>query len=399
MYVPTGNTSIHLGSPTPTQVVRLQSATYSASRAHAPDSPVSNRRFNAYKENRENLNTHSMLNASSASIKLGQGSPLQADLDKIVRQAVAEAVRSEKQLQQVPFPPSTPSAGQFAPSDLKQLQETLLREREERRQLKTLLKAEKKQTESLIEQLKQMEQDTPDARKFERETKHLKKENEILQSEISQLRQEKILSDQLDEEHSAKMRLYTQELMATSSKYQEDLKALLAKNEKIMKELEVMKAKSKELERQNTHLQSVQESLDQKLARKDTEISELKRLAKNAPAPAPPSKKNEDVSLKIRELESVIKFQKDSIAELENRLARQQAIGITTQVVPQSPKDDAFGILRSSKNLPSPNNRRVSQLTSRGPAVESFAPVALASDVADWLEPLAIAEHVLAAGS
>ena len=401
MYIPTGNTSLQLGSPAPTQVVRLQASSYPNAGVSVPESPVSTRRFNAYKENRDNLNTHSMLNASSASIKLGQASPLQADIDKIVRQAVAEAVRSDKQLQQVPFPPSTPSSAQLAPSDLKQLQEAFVREREERKQLKALLKAEKKQSEALIAQLKQSEQESNDARKFDREVKNLRKENEILQSEISQLRQEKILSDQLDEEHSAKMRIYTQELMATSTKYQDDLKTLLAKNEKIMKELEVVKAKSKELERQNTHLQSVQESLDQKLARKETEISDLKRQVKNPPAPPAPPKKQpaEEISTKIRELESVIKFQKDSIAELENRLARQQAIGVTTQVVPQSPKDDAFGILRSSKNLPSPNQRRVSQLTSRGPALESFAPVALGSDVADWLEPLAIAEHVLAAGA
>ncbi len=175
-----------------------------------------------------------------------------------------------------------------------------------------------------------------------------------------------------------------------------------------------MKAKSKELERQNTHLQSVQENLDSKLAKKEAEITELKRAAKNIAAHPPPatptgaaaSKKppsaqpSEDISHKIRELESVIKFQKDSIAELEHRLARQQAIGLTTQVVPQSPKDDAFGILRSSKALVlSPSQRRVSQLTSRGPAIESYAPVELARDVADWLEPLAIAEHVLAAGA
>ena len=399
VYIPTGNTSLQLGSPAPTQVVRLQSSSYPNAGVSVPESPVSTRRFNAYKENRENLNTHSMLNASSASIKIGQGSPLQADLDKIVRQAVADAVRSEKQLQQVPFPPGTPASAQLAPSDLRQLQEALFREREERKQLKALLKDEKKQTEALIEQLKQTEQESTDARKYDREVKSLRKENEILQSEISQLRQEKIISDQLDEEHSAKMRIYTQELMATSTKYQEDLKTLLAKNEKIMKELEVTRAKTKELERQNAHLQSVQENLDQKLARKEAEISDLKRAVKNPPPPPAPKKQvTEEISSKIRELESVIKFQKDSIAELENRLARQQAIGVTTQVVPQSPKDDAFGILRSSKNLPSPNQRRVSQLTSRGPAVESFAPVALASDVADWLEPLAIAEHVLAAG-
>jgi len=361
------------------------------------ESPVSTRRFNAYKENRgENV-----LNASSASIKIGSTSP--GDIDKIVRQAVVDAVRSEKQLQQMPFLPGQ----QQNPSTTGPLEEALLREREERKQLKAILKSERKQFETLMERFKKLEESSEgfgEAKKIDRENKSLKQEIEILQNELSQLRHERLVTEQLDEEHSAKMKIYTQDLMTTSAKYQEDLKAIISKNEKLAKELEVLKAKSKEMDRQNTHLQSVQESLNKKLATKDAEISELKRAVAGAGVGGAGNggklnsvSKNDTLTSKVRELESVIKYQKDSISELEYRLARQQAIGATTAVMAAT--DDAFGILRSSKNIVTSPNRRVSQLTSRGGPVESaFAPIA-SSDVSEWLEPLAIAEHVLAGSS
>jgi uncharacterized coiled-coil protein SlyX len=372
------------------------------------ESPISTRRFNAYKENKGD----NMLNASSASIRIGSASP--GDIDKIVRQAVVEAVRSEKQLQQIPFP----SVGGAATSaTTSQLEEALLREREERKQLKSILKSERKQFETLMERFKKLEEskseiDSAEFRKIDRENKALKQEVEILQGELTQLRHERLVAEQLDEEHSAKMKVYTKDLMATSQKYQEDLKSFVAKNEKLAKEMEVLKAKGKELERQNTHLGSVQDSLNKKLAAKDAEIFELKKELAGKQVgklgtTTSVNNKNDGLASKVRELESVIKYQKDSIAELENRLAKQQlaaaqTIGATTAVMGggnifgHSHSDDAFGILRSSKNVLSSPNRRVSQLTSRGGPVETaFAPIP-SSDVSEWLEPLAIAEHVLA---
>ena len=256
------------------------------------------------------------------------------------------------------------------------MEEALLKEREERKNLKNQLKVEKKQYEGLKEQYGQLEKVKADVemalKRSEREVSNRGKEAEILQAEITELRNEKILSEQLDEEHSAKMKVYTQDLMATSLKYQQDIQTLIGKNEKLVKEIEVLKAKCAELERQNTHSDQVQEALNRKLLAKENEIASAQRGQTVSHA----------ASTKIKELETIIASQKKEIAEQEIRF----------KALLQAPRDDdVFGVLRSSKSLTPA--RRVSHLTSRRENA-SYAPVG-ASDYTEWLEPLAIAEHVL----
>ncbi len=300
-----------------------------------------------------------------------------------MKQAVAEAVRAEK--------------GQMSPislaggsEDLKQLEDMIIKEREERKNLKNLLKQEKKQNETLGDKLTQLEKVRSEMeleiKRLERETGNRGKEIEILQNELSELRNEKILSEQLDEEHSAKMKLYTQDLMATSAKYQQDIQNLIGKNEKLTKEVELLKAKGAELDRQATHAEQVKEALNRKLVGKDNDISALqaqlekvvkeKRLLESGKGqPSPPSKAdNSAIENRIRELEVEVETQRRIIQDQENRLLNKS--------------DDAFGILRSAKAVTPA--RRVSHLTSRRDP-QSYVP----APTADWLEPLAIAEHVL----
>ena len=337
------------------------------------DTPVTSRRFNSYKENKDFQNTaHSMLNASTGSIRVGdKTAAMPADFGQMLKQAVTEAVRSEKL--------GTTTTG---PIDLKQVEDALLKEREERKQVKNQLKAEKKQVETLSEKLVQMEKQKSEVeaalKRSERETSNRGKELEILQNEISELRNEKILSEQLDEEHSAKMKVYTQDLMATSLKYQQDIQTLIAKNEKLVKEIEVLRAKCAELERQSAHNDQVQEALNRKLLAKENEIASI-----HANRGTTTSSTSSSSASKIKELESIIASQKNQLAEQEVRF----------KALLQAPRkeDDVFGILRSSKSLTPA--RRVSHLTSRREHT-SYAPVG-ASDYAEWLEPLAIAEHVL----
>lgn len=279
------------------------------------------------------------------------------------------------------------------PLDLKQVEEVILREREERKVLKAQLKAEKKQVEQLTERVKDAEKirselDTCklEMKRLDRDSSSKSNEIDILQSELSELRNEKIIAEQLDEEHSAKMKVYTQDLMATSLKYQQDIQSLINKNEKLGKEVEVLKAKNAELDRQSAHTEQVKEALNRKIVSKDSEIASLqsqidklvrekKQLAQTE-QPKPYNAKQTPVvdtsafENRIRELEAVVAAQKEQMAEQENR------------------KDDAFGILRSAKSLTPA--RRVSHLTSRREA-QSYAPMA----TSDWLEPLAIADHVL----
>jgi chromosome segregation ATPase len=310
-----------------------------------------------------------------------------------LKQAVVEAVRAEKQNLDLPI-------------DLKQVEEALLKEKEERKSLKSHLKAERKQNENLVEKIKQLEKEAIemgsssnrlDIRKLERELSNRAREIEVLQTEISELRNEKIISEQLDEEHSAKMKVYTQDLMATSVKYQQDIQSLIGKNEKLVKEVEVLKAKIAELERQGGHSDQVNEVLNKKIHAKDQEIGSLQgqveklmkdrkvlqdQIDRTPRAGVSTSAGNAEIlQTRIRELEAVISSQRVQIADFESRNK--------TQYNP-SRNDDAFGILRSSKSLTPA--RRVSHLTSRREA-QSYAPVA--PDYSEWLEPLAIAEHVL----
>ena len=332
------------------------------------ETPVTTRRFNSYKEN----TGQSLLNASSASVRppgpqaIERTGTVPSDFGHMLKQAVAEAVRSEK------LQPTI---------ELKQVEEALLKEREERKNLKNHLKNEKKQNEALAEKMTALEKHKGDLetalKRSERETINRGKELEILQNEISELRNEKILSEQLDEEHSAKMKVYTQDLMATSLKYQQDIQILIGKNEKLVKEVEVLKAKCAELDRQNAHNDQVQEALNRKLLAKDNEI-----------AAAMQGKSVSGTQLaKMKELEAIISAQKAQISEQDVRFkALLQAPRIPDE------NDDVFGILRSSKSLTPA--RRVSHLTSRREPA-SYAPVTATSDYAEWLEPLAIAEHVL----
>jgi DNA repair exonuclease SbcCD ATPase subunit len=279
------------------------------------------------------------------------------------------------------------------PVDLKQVEEVILKEREERKALKAQLKTEKKQVELLTERTRDYEKirselDTCrlEMKRLEREATGKSNEIDILQNELSDLRNEKIISEQLDEEHSAKMKIYTQDLMATSLKYQQDIQGLIGRNEKLGKEVEVLKAKNAELDRLAAHTEQVKEALNKKLIGKDSEIASLqsqidklvrekRQLASNQPqskqAPAVDTSLFEN---RIRELEAIVASQQQQLSEQENRLSCQ---------------DDAFGVLRTAKSLTPA--RRVSHLTSRREA-QSFAPAATTSD---WLEPLAIAEHVL----
>lgn len=359
------------------------------------ESPVTTRRFNSYKENRDLQNTHSMLNQSSVSLRHVTGgssvsmhSAVPSDFSQIVKQAVVEAVRTE----------------QSSPIELKQIEEALLKEREERKNLKAQLRVEKKQVEALTEKLRSIEKlgsDSTESAKLEikrlqRDNANRDKENEILHNEISELRNEKIISEQLDEEHSAKMKVYTQDLMASSLKYQQDIQNLISKNEKLVKEIEVLKAKLAEMERQGGHNEQVQEVQTRKLAAKDQEISSLQdqiekisrdRKILKEQLDKTPSRQGADTSVmqsRIKELEALIASQKTEIVEQDTK--------IRTIMASRSPTgaDDAFGILRSTKSLTPA--RRVSHLTSRREA-QSYAPVA--SDYSEWLEPLAIAEHVL----
>jgi chromosome segregation ATPase len=287
-----------------------------------------------------------------------------------LKQAVAEAVRAEKGSM-------SPGGGGF---DMKQFEEILSKEKEERRNLKSQLKQEKKQYEALSDKLKDMELEM---KRLERENSGKTKEIEILQNELSEMRNEKILAEQLDEEHSAKMKLYTQDLMATSAKYQQDIQNLISRNEKLTKEVELLKAKGAELERQATHGEQVKDALNRKIASKENDIVSLqsqvekltreKKQLESKGGVAAPRSAPVDTSIyenRIRELESIVESQKKMMEE--NR-------------------DDAFGILRSAKSLTPKNGRRVSHLTSRLEP-QSYAP---AAPTADWLEPLAIAEHVL----
>jgi chromosome segregation ATPase len=304
-----------------------------------------------------------------------------------VKQAVAEAVRAEKGQM-------SPASFSGAPADLKQLEDVIMKEREERKTLKAQLKQEKKQCETLQDKIKSLEKARSDVdlemKRMERENINRGKEIEILQAELSDLRNEKILSEQLDEEHSAKMKVYTKDLMATSQKYQQDIQNLIAKNEKLTKEVELLKAKGAELERQAEHAEQVKDALNRKLIGKDNDISSLqsqlekvmkeKKLVESSigqQKPAPSFNKP-DVSAfanRIKELEAIVEAQKQTIQDHENRVMNTSA-------------DDAFGILRSAKAVTPA--RRVSHLTSRREA-QSYVP----APTADWLEPLAIAEHVL----
>jgi predicted RNase H-like nuclease (RuvC/YqgF family) len=315
-------------------------------------------------------------------------SAVPSDFSQIVKQAVVEAVRTE----------------QSSPIELKQIEEALLKEREERKNLKAQLRVEKKQVEALTEKLRSIEKlgsDSTESAKLEikrlqRDNANRDKENEILHNEISELRNEKIISEQLDEEHSAKMKVYTQDLMASSLKYQQDIQNLISKNEKLVKEIEVLKAKLAEMERQGGHNEQVQEVQTRKLAAKDQEISSLQdqiekisrdRKILKEQLDKTPSRQGADTSVmqsRIKELEALIASQKTQIVEQDTK--------IRTIMASRSPTgaDDAFGILRSTKSLTPA--RRVSHLTSRREA-QSYAPVA--SDYSEWLEPLAIAEHVL----
>ena len=178
----------------------------------------------------------------------------------------------------------------------------------------------------------------------------------ILENEIIELRNEKLLSERMDQEHSLKMKAYTQDLMSTSKKYQEDIQTLLVKNESLLRDAEVLRAKCKESERIAAHSNAVQEALNRKILTKDTEIQELSKQRHGH---------NPEYAKRISELEALVESQQLLIAELEK-------------------SDDALDILRS--NLILSPGRRVSHLTA---AVTT-------QDCSDWLEPLVIADHVLA---
>ena len=305
-----------------------------------------------------------------------------------MKQAVAEAVRAEKGI------PAAPLASSGV--DIKQIEDALLKEREERKALKTQLKAEKKQVEVLNERVKQLEAGRLEQKQVEREITNRGKEIELLHNEISELRQEKILSEQLDEEHSAKMKVYTQDLMATSAKYQQDILSLIGKNERLVKEIEVLKAKGAELERLNAHSDQVQDVLNRKVLAKDTEIASLtsqiekiskeKKSVQDQLVDRSAKGQTEALQSRLRDLESLVASQKTQLNEQESKIK-----SLMTTAPRQHGDDDVFGILRSAKSLTPA--RRVSHLTSRREN-QSYAPVA-ASDYSEWLEPLAIAEHVL----
>ena len=309
------------------------------------------------------MQTHSMLNTSSVSVKpqmMGSMSPVYGGIAGDVSQMVRPGVRVTG-LDDV---------------DIKQVEEALLREREERKVLKA--------------QLKQAE-----CRRLERERQAHSSEVQILQNEIFELRKEKVLSEQLDEEHSAKMKVYTQDLMATSLKYQEDIQTLIGKNEKLAREAEVLRAKYKELERQTDHSTSVMEVLNRKVLAKDSEITSLRqqldklhRLEKSSKSM--PSSGGDSLG-RIEELETLVQDQMSVMAEQEAQLSELRS-KLLSEAKPRlsQPADDAFGILRSSKNLIMSPGRRVSHLTLRE---QSYAPVH--NDCSEWLEPLAVAEHVL----
>ena len=289
---------------------------------------------------------------------------------------------------------SSPLSLSSGPIELKQLEEVLLKEREDRKNLKSQLKQEKKQTESLSEKLKASEKAKSDmeleVKRLDRENANRMREIEILQNELSDMRNERILAEQLDEEHSAKMKVYTQDLMATSTKYQQDIQNLISRNEKLTKEAEVLKAKAAELERQATHAEQVKDALNRKLLGKDNEIAALQsqlekisREKKQATEPAwnnaKQNSQNNSLLLenRIKELEAMVEAQKRTIQENESRILNASS-------------NDAFGILRSSNALTPA--RRVSLLTSRKEEVSSLE----AAPTLDWLEPLKIADHVLA---
>lgn len=265
---------------------------------------------------------------------------------------------------------------------MKQLEEVLSKEKEERRNLKSLLKHEKKQCESLNDRIKDMELEM---KRLDRENSNKGKDIQTLQNELSEMRNEKILAEQLDEEHSAKMKLYTQDLMATSAKYQQDIQNLINRNEKLTKEVELLKAKGAELERQAAHTEQVKEALNRKLINKEndlaalqTQVEKLLKEKKHVESGGvrPGKSSAVDTSIlenRIRELEGIVDAQNRTIEEHH-----------------EATENDAFGILRSAKSLTPVNARRVSLLTSKREA-QSYAP----APTADWLEPLAIAEHVL----
>ena len=94
----------------------------------------------------------------------------------------------------------------------------------------------------------------------------------------------------------------------------------------------------------------------------------------------------EALQSRLRDLESLVASQKTQLNEQESKIK-----SLMTTAPRQHGDDDVFGILRSAKSLTPA--RRVSHLTSRREN-QSYAPVA-ASDYSEWLEPLAIAEHVL----
>ena len=335
------------------------------------------------------MQTHSMLNTSSVSVKpqmMGSMSPVYGGIAGDVSQMVRPGVRVTG-LDDV---------------DIKQVEEALLREREERKVLKAQLKQEKKQVEVLSGKLKdqedrrsELDRTQAECRRLERERQAHSSEVQILQNEIFELRKEKVLSEQLDEEHSAKMKVYTQDLMATSLKYQEDIQTLIGKNEKLAREAEVLRAKYKELERQTDHSTSVMEVLNRKVLAKDSEITSLRqqldklhRLEKSSKSM--PSSGGDSLG-RIEELETLVQDQMSVMAEQEAQLSELRS-KLLSEAKPRlsQPADDAFGILRSSKNLIMSPGRRVSHLTLRE---QSYAPVH--NDCSEWLEPLAVAEHVL----
>jgi hypothetical protein len=80
---------------------------------------------------------------------------------------------------------------------------------------------------------------------------------------------------------------------------------------------------------------------------------------------------------RIRELEAEVESQKRTIQENESKILNASS-------------NDAFGILRSSNALTPA--RRVSLLTSRKEEGSQLE----AAPTLDWLEPLKIADHVLA---
>ncbi len=289
---------------------------------------------------------------------------------------------------------SSPLSLTAGPIELKQLEDVLIKEREERKNLKSQLKQEKKQTESLNEKLRASEKAKSDmeveVKRLDRENANRVREIEILQNELSDMRNERILAEQLDEEHSAKMKVYTQDLMATSTKYQQDIQNLISRNEKLTKEAEVLRAKAAELERQATHAEQVKDALNRKLLGKENEIaalqSQLEKVSREKKQPtetpwnnAKANSQNNSLSLenRIRELEAEVESQKRTIQENESKILNASS-------------NDAFGILRSSNALTPA--RRVSLLTSRKEEGSQLE----AAPTLDWLEPLKIADHVLA---